>query len=415
MSGGKGGEDPTWHLVLVFILFFAIGWVIWHFFKVQILELARYVRIIELWPIGLFNHRASACAKWLWSAQIGIAMPSQLAIESAGACFGARELSSMPSQEALQYYNITPTSMGLITKLTSMYTRWLVIAICGGVGIHAMYFTKRNKFKNRYNLEGFIKAQSVMWPVIAPIVNFNPTKHSARAPGQLVPDKLPLFAESMSPEEWLSFHRIPVTNGIPDREMVRRAFLLQLGHRWQGLDSLAPHMLGLFAAFSLRGVQKREECEDLLGRLAKCWTPEHGLNMDAKLAAEVKAIANNPEIGGKGLEMANKHAYRTTALLGVLRWARFMGGVLAPAQFLWLRGEDRNLWYPLNNLGRRSFHSEGSGAMAHFMAEQAAQKPLIMPRIDTAIIAMNQYLADTNPTIPPRENGASTKRMNKAS
>jgi intracellular multiplication protein IcmP len=86
-----------------------------------------------------------------------------------------------------------------------------------------------------------------------------------------------------------------------------------------------------------------------------------------------------------------------------------MGGVLAPAQFLWLRGVDRNLWYALNNLGRRSFHSEGMGAMAHFMAEQAAKKPLPIPRVDTAIITLNQFLSDPEKRsipIPPREGDA---------
>ena len=68
-----------------------------------------------------------------------------------------------------------------------------------------------------------------------------------------------------------------------------------------------------------------------------------------------------------------------------------------------MRGADRALWYPLNNLGRRAFHSEGAGAMAHFMAEEAAQKPLPMPRLDTAIVTINQYLAQTAAKIPPRE------------
>ncbi len=99
-------------------------------------------------------------------------------------------------------------------------------------------------------------------------------------------------------------------------------------------------------------------------------------------------------------------------MVGALRYARFQGGVLAPAQFLWLRAVDRALWYPLNNLGRRSFHTEGAGAMAHFMAEQNAKKPLVVPRIDTAIITLNQYLArpDALP-IPDREGAASGSKI----
>ena len=92
-------------------------------------------------------------------------------------------------------------------------------------------------------------------------------------------------------------------------------------------------------------------------------------------------------------------------MVGVLRWGRYIGGLLAPAAFIWLRGEDRALWYPLNNLGRRSYHSEAAGAMAHFMAELAAKKPLPIPRVETALITINQYLANTQVQIPARVTG----------
>jgi hypothetical protein len=39
------------------------------------------------------------------------------------------------------------------------------------------------------------------------------------------------------------------------------------------------------------------------------------------VAAEIRKIVLDPNIGGKAFEIAAKHAYRTTALLGVLRWA----------------------------------------------------------------------------------------------
>ena len=44
--------------------------------------------------------------------------------------------------------------------------------------------------------------------------------------------------------------------------------------------------------------------------------------------------------------------------------------------------------------------------MAHYMAEQAAKKPLPIPRIDTAIVTLNQFLSDSEKRsipIPPRE------------
>jgi len=178
---------------------------------------------------------------------------------------------------------------------------------------------------------------------------------------------------------------------------------LQLGPRWNGIEGQPPHIQALYAAFALKGVQKREESDDLLGRLSLCWSPKGSFQMTPETASEVAKLIRDPEVGGKAADAAMQHAYRTTAMLNVLRWARTMGGVLAPAQFLWLRGTDRPLWYALNNLGRRSFHTEGAGALAHFMAEQNAKKPLPIPRIDTAIVTLNQYLAESGQPIPPRE------------
>lgn len=395
--------DPTWLLLLLIGILLIAGWIIWYFFGTELLEFMRYVRMVELAPVALFDSQARACLAWLNQAQVGRSFPSDSAVAYAANCFGVSALRSMTVNEALDYYTLTTTSLGVVSRLAMNYVRWFFVAFCAYAGYRAIFVSKRNAFKTRHNLESFIKAQAKMWPVIEPIVNFNPTKSSARIPGTPMPSRMPTFAEAMSPEEWLSFHRIPITGGIPDKERVRRALHAQLGPRWAGIKELPPYIQGLIAAFALKGVQKRDESDEFLGKLSVCWSVEKGFKPSPELAAEIKKILNDPEIGGKAVEVAAKHAYRTTALLGLLRWARFMGGVLAAAQFLWLRGVDRNLWYALNNQGRRSFHSEGAGAMAHYMAEEAAQKALPIPRLETAIISINQYLAANQPVIPPHE------------
>ena len=419
MSDGKSGTDPAIATALFVCFVLAVCWVIWYFNKLYILETLRYMRLGELFVIKFWDVQAKSCFDWLRVAPVQ--MNEQMAAATglrllANNCFDAatqgRTLAAMPLAEANKYYFLSATSMGAISNLTGNYIKWLLLALAGGTAYYAYYKSPRNKFKTRYNLESFIKVQAKTWPVISPIINFNPAKHSARFPGSPVPDKLPLFAEALSPEEWLSFHRIPVTNGIPDREATRRAFMRQLGPRWTNVEDLPLYMQGLFVAFALKGVQRREESDDMLGKLALCWTHDKGFHMPGPLEGEIKKLMRDPGVGGKATEITNQYAYRTTALLGILRWARFMGGVLAPAQFLWLRGVDRDLWYPLNNLGRRSFHTEGAGAMAHFMAEQAAQKALVMPRLDTAIVTLNQFLADRRAgPIPPREEPEKQKML----
>ena len=413
MSGGKGDIDPTWSLLIIILMVVAFGALGWYFFRAEILEAQRWIRMVEIWLVAPFDSRVPDCFNWLRTAPIGTppprgsyVVPSVEAYKAALSCFREQNPQALGNARAFEYYNITPVSLGAISAMITHYLRWPVAIMCILMGIYAVFFSVRNKFKTRHNMESFIRTQATMWPVLSPIVNFNPSKSSARAPGTMVPDKTPPFAEAFSPEEWLSFHRVPVVNGIPDAEAVRRALVLQLGPRWRGLADLPPHTLALFAAFALKGVQQREASDEFLGKLATCWSLKDGFQLTPQLLAEVKRIVNDPDIGGRALEVANNHAYRTTALLGVLKWARFMGGVLAPAQFLWLRAQERSLWYPLNNLGRRSFLTEGAGAMAHYMAEAAAQKPLQVPRVDTAHKAMQKYVSDNSRTtvvVPPRE------------
>ncbi|HBM90873.1 MAG TPA: hypothetical protein DD400_03215 [Rhodospirillaceae bacterium] len=403
MAANNNNEDPVWMLLALCAIFVGALWGIWYFFKPELLEFMRYVRMAEIAPLIPFDKSASACFHWLHVAPIGNEVPDSSVLLASADCFGMKYLQGLSVEDAINHYNISARSIGMTGRFTGIYYRWIVLAGALAFSYYILFVSDKLKFKNHFNLETFIAIQAKVWPVIAPIVKFNPSKHSARILGSVLPKKLPTFAEALAPEEWLAFHDIPVKSGIPEKDRVRRTLLLQLGPRWEGYEKLPPYIMVLFAAFALKGAQKRDESDDFLGLISSCWSQKGGLRPTAELMAETKKILKDPEIGGEALAIANKHAYRTTAFLGVLKWARFMGGVLASAQFLWLRGVDRTLWYAGNNLGRRTFHMEGAGAIGHFMAEGNAQKALPIPRLDTTIITINQYLAANQPTIPPRE------------
>lgn len=399
----QSNDDPVWLLVLMFAVLAGACWLIWVLFEPQFLFALRYIRMVEIWPLTFFSEPANACFHWLRIAPIGETIPSGSVIEASAGCFGADFLRNLSFDESKEYYRLSASSIGEIARLTGSYFKWVVMAFCGYFIHHMMFVTERTKFRQKMDLEKFIEVQAQMWPTLKPMVAFNPAKHSARILGSKMPKKMPVFGESMAPEEWLAVNKIPIEGSIPNKERTRRAFMTQLGPRWKGFDDLPPHVLLLLAAFALKGAQKRDESDEFLGRIATHWSYKGGFRPTRALLNEAKKYLKDPKIGGLALAEANKHAFRATAFLGVLKWARFMGGVLASAQFLWLRGVDRSLWYAGNNLGRRSFHTEGAGAMAHYMAEEAAQKALPIPRLDTAIITMNQYLASRNPTIPEAE------------
>ena len=406
MSKKDGEPEPIWTMIFIVGVGVLAAMLFWHVFRIPILEGLRWLRLAELWIISLFTHDQDKCIQWLMHAKTKVIDLSPANVGITYDCFGAYNMAGMSAEAKADYFSLTGVSMGVMEQRASAYLRWPIAAAFAGVAIYVSFYSPRGKFRTKHSLESFIKMQAKMWPVISPIVDFNPIKSSARVPGDPIPDKLPMFAEALSPEEWISYHRIPVTNGVVDREAARRALIMQLGPRWSGIENQAPYFRALYAAYVLKGNQKREESDEFLGQISTCWTAKSGFILSPSVASEVKKILSDPKMMAKANEIAAQHAYRTTALLGVLKWARSMGGVLAPGQFLWVRGMDRNLWYALNNLGRRSFHPEGMGAMAHYMAEQTAKKPLPIPRVDTAIVTLNQFLSDPEKRsipIPPHE------------
>jgi len=185
----------------------------------------------------------------------------------------------------------------------------------------------------------------------------------------------------------------------------------QLIGRWKGPKALEPYQQILLAAFCLKAARKRNEADAILGRLAECWTFKNGLKIEKKLLNEARAILKNKKLAATVLSKANRHAFVTTAMLRALATAREEGGVLAPAQFVWLRAHDRTLWYPLNNLGRQSFHMESLGAMSHYRAEKMTQRPIPVPKLEDAMTTISEYMASNKARpIPQLDYSQSKKR-----
>lgn len=396
-GGGARGDDAELTLLMLVGIFVFIAWGLWAMLKQPMIEGIRVVKGAELFVFQLVDPSLAQDYKLLWSLkndQEAVAQIEKRAVEQ------KREV-TVEMWKAAGY--LAPDVLWSISNRVGEYTRWVISAVLVGAAIFFMYFSKRTKFCTVWNLETLIKQQAKEWPIITPIVDFSPTDANGRNPGDPVPETIPVFAEALSPEEWVARERIALQDKVPDKDMIRRAFQQQLGPRWTGLSCLTPAQRCLFAAFALKGAQKRKESDALLGRIAVFWNIKTDFSPSAELMQEVDGILADPKYGAEALRVASRHAYRTTALLGTLKWARERGGVLASSAFLWLRAHDRALWYPLNNLGRRAYHTEAAGAMAHYMAEKNAGKALPIPRLETAVATLVQYWGKYTPRVPPFE------------
>lgn len=394
MSDGKQNtshENAIGWLILG-VIFVALAFLFWQFFEYQVKDMIRWLRWSEMSITAQFVN-------------------DEYEVIIDGKPFTFQDTYELTSE--IKQNQLNDNVMHILNRTALEPLRFPIMTIIGLMGIWALMFGPGTQFRRSFNLDGLIGAQADNFPIIRPFVKFNPSNMPPRAPGSPVPAELPMFAEALGPEEWLAFTQIPNHEGKLDENALYLGFARQLGPRWQGPQKLPAYMQIILAACCLKAARKRADADHMLGRLAGCWSHDKGLQLgkDGKLLKDALAILKNRDLAGKTLAKCNQHAFTTTAMLRALQTAREEGGVLAPAQFVWLRAHDRRLWYPLNNLGRQAFHMESLGAMSHFKAEKMTARPIPKPKVDDAISTIVEYMTSARARpIPQLDYSGSKKR-----
>ena len=169
----------------------------------------------------------------------------------------------------------------------------------------------------------------------------------------------------------------------------------------------SPTVRCMLAAFALHGAERRDEAAGLLGLLSEGLPvdktdsgdgPEEPLAFDPKTLAVADRVLAETKAAVWAIEIMDAHHFTTPGLMSVLNAARLRSGVLAPAQFAFLKLVDRRLWYALHALGfesdsliahpHPSQRIEAIGARAHWAAERAVGAPIPTPEFDAAIAAI---------------------------
>jgi len=268
------------------------------------------------------------------------------------------------------------------------------IAALGGLCVMRM---KGDGYKNKHTMSSLLKFQAQHWRTLAVSAAFNP-------------DKAPeVWNQSMRPTDWIKengigLKRVPgaatASAGL-DEDACARAFHKQLGEPWRGLEPTTPiHVRCLCLIFALHYLNKeivvgKEKVNAglwLREEIAVCYATLKGANLKSRLEELTKPYVSDKKVNEVLEKRMKGYAYTNTALYELLLQARKRRGVLAAAEFLWLKGEDRSLWYVLNNCGRRAFLVEGGGAVAHHDAEKIGGQPLIEPHVAEAVNGVKDYL-----------------------
>ena len=390
MSDKKSGiSDSAVGWGILGAVFAAIGYLIWWYNHEQIRSMIRWIRYGEM---------------KLMSSFVG---PDYM-VEWDGQKVNFDQMMTMARDVKAE--QIDSQFLSVLSTVALAPYIYVIIAVTAVFALWSLFRGPGSEHRHKYDINSLIKKQSNIFPIISPFINFNPSNMPPRPPGAPVPAELPLFAEALSPEEWIVYNEIPVVDKKLDQEATGKAFAKQLGPRWRGAKHLVPYKQIMLAAFCLKAARKRADADAVMGRLAKCWSGSNELKIDRKLLREARSILGNSKLSGAVLKKCNEHAWETTALMRALVTAREEGGVLAPAQFVWLRAYDRALWYPLNNLGRQSLHMEALGATAHYKAEKLAQRPIPRPKITDSVKSLTEYIESSRARVLPQLDYSNSKK-----
>ena len=388
-----GASDTAIGMFWIGLVLAALAWLFWRFQGELILSTIRWIRYVEAWVASLVLGNDHLIT---WHDED---IPLGEILDVA---------------ENMAAYEVNLTFLDLLSTAALSPYRWLFVVILAVITYWAYLKGPESENRIKFSLDSLIKRQAKNFPVIAPFVRFNPSKLPPRPPGSPVPAEIPMFSEALGPEEWLAYNTItPDSDGILPEQMLASSFAKQLGPRWKGVRGLPDYKQIMLAAFALKAARKRTDADVMLGRLALCWSHDKGLNLnkDKKLLKEARKVLRNKDLSQKTLSLCNQHAWQTTAMMRALWYARSEGGVLAPGMFVWLRGHDRELWYPLNNLGRNSYHLEALGAICHYKAEKLAKRPIPKPKVVDACKSIQEYMSsDMARPIPQIDYSGSKQR-----
>lgn len=351
----------------------------------------------------------------------------------------------VPSQEArdlwigLQIEEI-PSHASTICKAGGRNAALVATLLYGRAAIAATGFRPDHRFRGGHDLDSMVRAQARVWPSADRPAFIDPSREtepetgdgiaehvrlreqavgrgragtgtgskadetlpetgSVLLPEQVEPLLPPPLGRALRPEEWLDSLCLRSPDGKEiATHAVESGFARQLTRQWRGPDNLRVHERAFAAClgqFALEGPDRAGELIDELGRTFAAVERQGGCAKALSEKPELsRTVASTLERTGHVLdELAAGHWWVETALVEIWNGGREGGGVLAPARFLWLKPEDRSIWYAIQTSGGNPV-VEAAGIRAHHLAEQQYGFALAAPHVRFAVNALLKVYMD---------------------
>lgn len=263
-----------------------------------------------------------------------------------------------------------------------------ITPIWGALAIYIVKSGVISSYDEKYSMESFRRKEVVNWPSVATVTGTTLLKNHI--------DKGD-FSMSLQPMEFAKKHKlldISVSAGRPvakvNHAAAHQLFVTQMGPRWEGsLQNFPPYVIALFAIFAAKANHDTKGAAGLMRQIAES---SYCLNKNLNFSGSYLLLGKH--IRAKKVSRAvGAHAYLLPAMASMLEAARD-DGVIATAEFLWLKTLDRRLWFMLNSVGRQVAFTEVAGPFGHWKVEKRLRRPLKTPMLDEAITALEAGVAE---------------------
>jgi len=380
-GGGQGEDKNTYYILWVVALIVFICGIIWYFFQFQLKQFFIWIKVSELVVINFFFDILPEGLPWVGdsiSKSIAEARPELLV---------AKQLT--PD-------NISLDIAQVLSQSTGEYMRYPVAVLLIILCIIIFRVNVQMRLKKKFNMATLAQQEQVNWPQIKITTKVDLLNEDldsgpwamAMSPIQFAKkNKLVAieFADlSLTP---FSKAKAPEYKITLDKVRAERAFSVQLGRTWTGVESMPPHRRAIFAVFIARGCRDTKTASKMVAQLASS-AAEGSLDCSGADPLWKKHSSNR-----RVQEMCGQHAFEFTLFISALQFAR-EDGVLASSDFLWVKPLDRRLWYVINNVGRQTPAVEVGGIFCHWYYEMALKAPLSSPRIDGAVEGLEIALSE---------------------
>lgn len=354
-QGTDNGMDLLWIIVAC-----VIGIVlIWYFFHAMIVAAILQIKWVEASAIGLFTARI---------------LPLKTAIAAASP------------------QNVTVDQLLAVTAEIGRYLRYPLGAILVLLAVHVYRSSAGTRFCETFNMKSLLKQELNNWPYANVVWGLDLVKQDI----QKGPWAMALTAMQFSKKyKLLDVERKQLGATGLSREMgyeakvnkyrAHKVFVKQLGELWRSPEDLTPHRRALLVIFAAKAIGDRDVANKLLQQIARS-ARDPQLNFNGVDALWPKYKENKIV-----KEIISRHAFEYGVLAAMLELAR-TDGVLASAEFLWLKPRDRVLWYVLNSVGRQTVFPEVAGIFAHFYAEKTIGYRLMSPMVEEAVTSLEDAI-----------------------